>query len=722
MEAKIDEKFTRDGDPTIQWFDAKCLALEGDMVITSPNVDYVPYLTLGRSRLIQRADGRFGPQDFTLMPQKFSIKYPHSGLIPRLPLDRDHRAAPLWLTPGREQFIVCAGTAFNDVGNLCQEWVGKVEPLVKELSDGVAKYEASNPRDYVLAGALTNLKQTMSRLKFNPYTGRDLINDYAYMCRCALDVHAHLKFLLHYQHLMVAGNDPAPVVPSALGAWTDDPEVVQFLVATGIPVWFVRSRFDFTAAMGSRFRPNVQRVARMGSVPSWVVKGLLKDAKKQTVPSPIFYEGLGGDNMHLFSRRHIFVGVHTSRALADLPDAPTVEGLYDERTFRDVTAPLDPYLTTEERNKVISQRVMKAVKMPSILGSSSGEPSSSGSAQSSALGSSSASISTSNSASSTETRRHGGKKGKGKRVEPYPSAQSTSSKAPRDKWVDPDSDIIPPAIPTWQDALRLVDRRPQNLEPNRPQYNGYHFPDPAMFASTRNLGQFMLNWLASRQAWLARVSTSDRDGEITGSPQMWREFLGAKYDQSNVADTFTARCRQQTLNLFGVNMDQPPNAVYWQEMQIMTHDTDSPRTRRAMCEVVWDAFEHSFRFELRALDRLVCPGEWERDADGREAMVADVFGGNFLVGSMPTENVGLAAEEYRDRVGALEALRKLMVSWKNAPSNIINHALHPDDPALDHAQTYLGMEGAVSQFYCQTFFNWYARPPVLLHRIPLREE
>ncbi|KII90300.1 hypothetical protein PLICRDRAFT_175064 [Plicaturopsis crispa FD-325 SS-3] len=705
------------GVATMRWFDGMCLALEGDMVITSPNVDYIPYLTLGRSRLIQRADGRFGPQDFTLLPQKFSMKYPHSGLIPRMPPNCDHRATPLWLTPGRNQFVVCHGSAFKDVGNLCEEWVGKVEPLVKELSEGVANYEATHPRDYVLAGALTNMKQTLSRLKFNPYTGRDLINDYAYLSRCALDVHAHLKFLRHYQHLMVASNDPAPVIPSAIGAWTDDPEVVQFLVATGIPVWFVRSRFDFSAAMTSRYRPNVRKVTRMGSVPSWIIKDLMKDGSGSVFPSPIFYEGLGGDNMHLFSRRHIFVGLHTSRALADLPEAPTVEGLYDERTFRDVTAPLDPYLTSAERNKVIHERVMKAVKMPTVLGSLSGEASSSASAASAVSASASAA-----SASMTESRSHRSKKGKGRRVEPYPSAPSTKANVPRDKWVDPDSAIIPPPIPAWVEGLSTVDRRPERLEPNRPQYNGYHFPEPAMFATTRNTGLFMLNWLASRQAWMARVSTRDRGDEITGSPQMWREFLGAKHNQMDVPDTFTARCRQQTLNLFGVNMDQPPNTVYWQEVEIMTHDVDSPRTQAAMREVVWDAFEHSFRFELRALDRLVCPAEWEKDADEREGMVADVFGGNFLVGRMPTKNAGLAAEEYCDRARALEAIRKLMVSWTDAPGLITNYTLHPDDPALDHPQIYQGLELTVSKFYCQTFYNWYARPPVVPHRIPHREE
>ncbi|KII84700.1 hypothetical protein PLICRDRAFT_79962, partial [Plicaturopsis crispa FD-325 SS-3] len=277
------------------------------------------------------------------------------------------------------------------------------------------------------------------------------------------------------------------------------------------------------------------------------------------------------------------------------------------------------------------------------------------------------------------------------------------------KWVDPDSTFIPPSITAWQLALRAVDRSPERLEPNRPRYNGYHFPEPALFVATRNTGLYLLNWLASRQAWLAKVTTANGGAEVMGSPQMWRSFLGAKHNDLASADTFTARCRQQTLELFGVNMHQAPDTVYWGEVQIMTNDMDSPQTQTAMREVVWDVFEHSFRFELRALDRLACPGEWEADSEAREALVANVFGGNFMVGRMPTQNEGLAAEEYPDRVTALEALRQLMAGWKNAPATITEYVLHPDDPAADHPQTYLGMEEAVSKFYCQTFYNWYAR-------------
>ncbi|KII84701.1 hypothetical protein PLICRDRAFT_179503 [Plicaturopsis crispa FD-325 SS-3] len=129
-----------------------------------------------------------------------------------MPLDQSHRAAPLWLTPGRKQFKKIEGSAFEDVGNCAPSWVEAVEPLVKELADGVKEWEKSHPRDYLLAGSLTNLKQALSRLKYNPYTRRDLINDYAYMCRCAHDVHALLKYLIKYEQLTLTGTEVAPAI------------------------------------------------------------------------------------------------------------------------------------------------------------------------------------------------------------------------------------------------------------------------------------------------------------------------------------------------------------------------------------------------------------------------------------------------------------------------------------------------------------------------------
>ncbi|KII86126.1 hypothetical protein PLICRDRAFT_178403, partial [Plicaturopsis crispa FD-325 SS-3] len=322
MDARIDETFTREGDGDIQWFDAQCLAVVGDLVVTSPNVDFIPYLTLGRSTLVQRADGRFGAQDFTVMPQKFSVKFPHCGLIPALPLDQSHRAAPLWLTPGRSQFVEIPGSAFEDVGNLAPGWVKAIEPLVEELVDGVKKWEQTHPRDYLLRGTLTNLKQALSRLKYNPYTRRDMVNDYAYFCRCAHDVHALLKYLVKYEDVMITGTEIAPALRGILGTWTDDPERVQFLVTTGIPVWFVRSKVDFTAAMASRCRPNVRKVTIMNRCPGWVMHKLMGGADGKALPTPVLYEGLGGDAMHIVSHRHQFISLHTTQALNDAPPEP----------------------------------------------------------------------------------------------------------------------------------------------------------------------------------------------------------------------------------------------------------------------------------------------------------------------------------------------------------------------------------------------------------------
>lgn len=385
MEGRITEVYSRPGDGESQrqhinnailtvgiegeltWLDAKCLAVVKDFVITSPNVDYIPWFNLGRCRVQPRADGRFGLADYTLTPQRFSEKFPHSALITEPPARQTSRQAAFWLTPSeKKDFEPLHGTAFLNLGHLRQGFVDRVEPFFKELAQEVANWEKNHERDWELSAILTNTTQALGRLKYAAYTFRDLVNDFAYFSHNMLDLNARIAFVTKYNfrsHVQVGDAGPGNVARWAIGAWTAEPVHVQWLLRAGIPVWYVRTKEQFVASMSSRLRPNVQKVTEMQAPPGWVCVDAPKDHLDRDVATPIIYEGASNDTLHAFSRRPLFLGKSTIAKLADLPaKAPDVDGVYDEYTIRDVTGPPTTYSVPGDTHNSAVHRQLTAAK------------------------------------------------------------------------------------------------------------------------------------------------------------------------------------------------------------------------------------------------------------------------------------------------------------------------------------------------------------------------
>ena len=134
-----------------------------------------------------------------------------------------------------------------------------------------------------------------------------------------------------------------------------------------------------------------------------------------------------------------------------------------------------------------------------------------------------------------------------------------------------------------------------------------------------------------------------------------------------------------------------------------------------MKEIIYDVFDHSFRYELFMLDRLLCPDIWAEDPALRTNLIAAVFGCTSVLAQwadpFPNVNMGLTAIDYRDRKPYIEAFRLLLVNWPSAPML----PPLPVDASLD--DTVL-LEKKIALFYCQRFFDSYGCPPILPHHIP----
>jgi hypothetical protein len=105
----------------------------------------------------------------------------------------------------------------------------------------------------------------------------------------------------------------------------------------------------------------------------------------------------------------------------------------------------------------------------------------------------------------------------------------------RDKFTDPDSPILPPAIPSWRDALQHVKGCNVEfaLQEQIPTDLGYVFPEPALFVSTQSSVRqdvYFRGWLKHRGVLLYQLSSNFSATPMPTSG--WRKLLAFELDGS----------------------------------------------------------------------------------------------------------------------------------------------------------------------------------------------
>jgi hypothetical protein len=317
--------------------------------------------------------------------------------------------------------------------------------------------------------------------------------------------------------------------------------------------------------------------------------------------------------------------------------------------------------------------------------------------------------------------------------------------ANRDKWQDVPCDLIPPDIPEWTKALRQVDRNPKRIRPDLPlQEKGYAFPDPNSLAAlpVTKQAQKLCAWLSLRAATCGRHLTQAGLKAPTGSAAVWR--LATDVNQVNMIpdDPWqpplkndkkvpkTEKLRQAVKQLFGpellAQLRGDMASVEWHEtlLQVRNHaivDLDPTITK----EIIWELFEHNFRFEIAALDMVAAASKWVGDeaAVTRKDFIGSVFGTSrkFVIWNdpFPRWNEGLQAKDIGDRRFRLDFLRRVLCDWPDVPPNIKAKSFHDYSMTLKEREA---LEANILGFYCQTFFDYFGRPPIVPHRLPLHAD
>ncbi|KAF9229984.1 hypothetical protein BU15DRAFT_35925, partial [Melanogaster broomeanus] len=535
---------------------------------------FIPKPFLNSSELRAFKDGRYGVQDVFQWPQLYSDKYPYSTCIPRrewLNLEPCHL---LWWTPKPSDFVKEAGTMW-EVGRLPEGHRAAFTELHDYIHDQLsqhAHYLDNDLRNLMKpAATLRTLKQALERLHYHPLTFRELTLQVAEFQRTALDI------LAYGFYARAKAKQNSKVRLTLMGAFTSTPHNCQRLFDMGIPVWFIRHRSEIPSEM------RIIDVVDSFDLPREIVMQA-STLNGQEKPFPLVYVGRPSDNRQFFNRL-------VSRTEYDLY----------KPGGREAFGYLWPILESKLHDEASN----------SCIGS---------------VG--------------PHTCRSGGAPGGRATLAPTlapPAPVSNSQgkvKKAKDKWSDVDSELSPPSIVIWKEARSAVDQAPHRVRADVPKPAVYPFPDPALFMTVKSderKALYFRNWLLSRPAWINRVYIQVCSDSVP-TAQMWRDFLYCMGEVHQTSSTLTRSAKdiEATARLFGPEFLDLHSSAADADTLAAVSFRDIVLDLRDFSQVskeviIWDLYDHVFRFDFLMLDRVLCPQAWASDFEERIGLITAVF-------------------------------------------------------------------------------------------------
>lgn len=201
---------------------------------------FVPEAFIGLIQVFLCGDGRYGAHDPIQWPQLHAPGFEYLCCVRRRMVHESMYSA-IWQTPDEMvDFETVEGSAFRNLGLISRTWARDLDRLVEDLLREAHEYQRSRsavPHED-LHTLCTNLCQARDRLLHYTATFRDL----------CLQLRATQRFwllsraFLDYSRAISSRPDPTrPAVNNRfMGAFTTDPQIVQTLLAAGIPVWHIR--------------------------------------------------------------------------------------------------------------------------------------------------------------------------------------------------------------------------------------------------------------------------------------------------------------------------------------------------------------------------------------------------------------------------------------------------------------------------------------------------
>lgn len=340
-------------------YDARVLYHVSPWIMTSSNLDHIPFIDINPTNLRARADGRFGLEDYASVPQLYSEAYPWAPLIPRQPATAEmfdkHEYCILWEDLQMSDFITPNGSVFGEFGVLHEGVHARLHRKLKEIEQRVIYGIAHGPFPQQVSSTASAMMAIVRRLRELPMTYRDLVLQWTQAQRLGLDLlgmHAYYGWM---SQRMMQRHRVWPLAPEFIGCFTQNPATAENMHYAGIPFVFMRLHSTLIPGM-----LHVRRVVNSFAQRPWHV---VTD-EWPTGPCRNLHIGTSSTNRIMMSRPH-------GRYFEDLPSLPTVqEDVADMTLFLGQSPPLSSTALTmnlAEKQHLQGPR-LSAPRMPALHG------------------------------------------------------------------------------------------------------------------------------------------------------------------------------------------------------------------------------------------------------------------------------------------------------------------------------------------------------------------
>lgn len=207
-------------------------------LVTSPNVDFIPQISLGFETVKLRSDGRFGVHDPVQWPQEFHPNYKWLVCILRRPQSSSDPTQIIWRNTTMQDFEVTYNKLALPWGLLRPSFLNPLAAVVNSLREECLGQLRSKGELAILSGHVNKMMEALKCLDF-PATYRDVVRQVSTTQRYYLYTHAILDW---NHHIALRRIQPGPhgLKTEYMGAFTTDPNVASTLYTIGVPVWFLR--------------------------------------------------------------------------------------------------------------------------------------------------------------------------------------------------------------------------------------------------------------------------------------------------------------------------------------------------------------------------------------------------------------------------------------------------------------------------------------------------
>lgn len=225
--------------------------------VTTPNMDYVPDISIDSQEVFIRADGRFYTHDFTLWPQWYFTRTSHLPFVLRRPdpeLLSTHEHHLAWYDMVDADFVRESGS-IADVGRIRPDLVEQLIESRRQLSlnvDALVHRLGSDPiRFRDLRYAQRGMVLTSACLKVAAQSRFLTLLTVTSFQRHYLETLAWYDFFNKWEERLLSPDIHAVDV-SVMGAITADLKVAQNLYQLGVPVWLVRGPHQMSTTIKIR--------------------------------------------------------------------------------------------------------------------------------------------------------------------------------------------------------------------------------------------------------------------------------------------------------------------------------------------------------------------------------------------------------------------------------------------------------------------------------------